>query len=199
MLGQSRDPAAHPRKEGRLMTLETSDLRDHWTLQSHDTERQASDRQHCELALHEPSRTAAGFRARALARLLRGAAPPRPTLWAVWRLDSYLRKLWHRYSGKPVAGCPAVSEDFWWQKSEPSVSVWVTAERAVISLRFQAGVSQAICLGHFTNINLLSFFKKKELWNQNIYSKHISWTHLIIITCVTVAWKNKNGCIAIDL
>lgn len=75
--------------------------------------------------------------------------------------------------------------------------VWVTAERAVMSLHFQAGASQAICLGHFIKINLLSL-KKKELWKQIIYSKHIAWAHLII-TCVTVAWKNKNGCIAIDL
>lgn len=126
MLGQSQDPAAHPRKEGRLMTLETSDLRDHWTLQSHDTERQASDRQHCELALREPSQTAAGFRAQALARLLRGAAPPHPTLWAVWRLDSYLRKLWHRYS--------------WEARGRVPCGVWgflMTEVRA-----------QCVCLGH---------------------------------------------------
>lgn len=50
--------------------------------------------------------------------------------------------------------------------------VWVTAERAVMSLHFQAGASQAICLGHFIKINLLSL-KKKRIMEAN----HLQQTH----------------------
>lgn len=82
--------------------------------------------------------------------------------------------------------CPAVSEDALQtlMTRGGTQCVWVTAERAVTSLTFQAGsqkaaASPAICLGHFTNINSLL----KKLWKQNIYSKHITWVHLIITPC----------------
>lgn len=111
MPGQSWDPAAHPRKEGRVMTLDTSDLR-RPLIPTESRHRKTGATGNIvswpcadlpgQLLVLEPGH---------LPAFLWGCPTP-STLWVVWGL-------WHGCSWEAHGRCPAVSEGFWWLKSEP--------------------------------------------------------------------------------